>query len=108
MISDRALGAIIVTVAIIGMIGYTYWLFFTPAEWMFLGRELSWWALAVPMWVAVAILAFIGGWIGYTLITTPPPTLPEEVRPPEERPPEVKVEEEKEEKEAKKPRKKRA
>lgn len=95
MISDRALGAILTIVSIGGLVFYFWWLFLSPSEWKVLGFSVRWLALAVPMFVAVAVVAFIAAWIGWTMLTTPPPVLPEEIPPPEEKKEERKEEEKK-------------
>jgi predicted DNA-binding transcriptional regulator len=94
MISDRVLGSIILIVCILAIIGYTWLLFLGPETWTVLGVVLNvrWLAIAITVWLAVILILGIGAWIGYTMATTPPPTLPEEIKP------EEKKEEEKEEK----------
>ena len=68
--------------------------------------DVQFWFIAIPVIIAFVAVLLIGGWIGYTMLTTPPPkpieeltTEPEEKK--EEAPPAEKTEEEK------KPEKKR-
>lgn len=54
-------------------------------------------SVAIPIWLAVTLILVIAAWIGYTMMTTPPPVPLEELE---------KAEEEKEEKETKAKKKK--
>jgi predicted DNA-binding transcriptional regulator len=40
---------------------------------------VQFWVVAIPVFVAFVALLFIGGWIGYTMATTPPPKPIEEI-----------------------------
>ena len=64
MSRDQIIGALLVTASIVIAIVYVWALFFSP--W-------SWWAIVIPMLIAVIGVLGIIGWIGYTLATTPPP-----------------------------------
>ena len=46
-----------------------------------LGGILSWWPWAVilPIWVAALLILVIAMWIGWTMLTTPPPVPLEEL-----------------------------
>lgn len=59
------------SLSIIFMLFYTWLLFLPPSDWMVLGKPLSWWALALPVYVLV--FAFFGVliWIGWAMATTP-------------------------------------
>jgi predicted DNA-binding transcriptional regulator len=85
-LSDRALGALILLVSLIGMALYVWWLLLTPVEWVWFGMQLRWWAVAMPVLLGVLLLGVIAAWIGWTMATTPPPPSFEEleVKPPEE------------------------
>ena len=78
--NDRVLGALLTVGGLAFLVFYLWWLFISP--W-------SWWAVAIPVLVAVGLLVFIGMWIGWTMATTPPPA------PIEEKPVEVPAAEEK-------------
>ncbi|MEM2108931.1 MAG: hypothetical protein QW327_00335 [Candidatus Odinarchaeota archaeon] len=96
MAKDKAYGAIIFIIAVIIIIGYTYWVILVPLlpDVLPLGNTLYanyLWALAIPLWLAIIGIMAIAAWIGYTMMTTPPPIPIEE------------LEEEMEEVEAEKP-----
>jgi hypothetical protein len=59
-----------------------YWLSFSPI----FGGLLNWvvvppryLAVAIPIWLAVTLILVIAAWIGYTMLTTPPPVPLEEL-----------------------------
>ncbi|MHA1754954.1 MAG: hypothetical protein ACTSYR_05515 [Candidatus Odinarchaeia archaeon] len=84
MAKDKAYGAAIFIVAILIIIGYTYWVMIIPFGWQFLplGDTLHanyLWALAIPLWLAIVGILAIAAWIGYTMMTTPPPIPIEEL-----------------------------
>jgi len=62
-----------VTVAV----GYFIALFFTePLRSMGLIRDIAsfrYWLLAIPVFIALIAILSIGAWIGWTMLTTPPP-----------------------------------
>jgi len=72
-VSDRVLGALIFIVSVLMMVGYFWWLFLAPFNWVILGRPLSDWALIVPVAIIVYTFLFIVAWIGKTMASTPPP-----------------------------------
>ena len=74
MSKDQALGGLILVMcAVIGLffavtLFYPQWLSTLGAA-----SEIQFWIIAIPVFlVFIAILA-IGGWIGWTMATTPPP-----------------------------------
>ena len=84
MAKDKAYGVAIFIVAIIVIIGYTYWVMVIPFGWQFLPLgDALWtnylWALAIPLWIAIVGILGIAAWIGYTMMTTPPPIPIEEL-----------------------------
>ncbi len=62
MASDKALGAVILAGSILGIIAYGGLLIYLPLL-----------VLEISAFLAVALLAGILGWIGWTMATTPPP-----------------------------------
>jgi predicted DNA-binding transcriptional regulator len=61
---DRVVGVLILIGSILGIVAYFWLVFISP--WFFLTMQLT-------AFVAVAAVLFILAWIGYTLVTTPPP-----------------------------------
>ncbi|MEM3577772.1 MAG: hypothetical protein QXX51_04875 [Candidatus Bathyarchaeia archaeon] len=74
---DQAIGGIILIVCVILGILYTLGLFYfggNPLEW-----SLSFWLVAIPVFLAFIAIMAIGAWIGLTMATTPPPKPIEEI-----------------------------
>ena len=69
---DKSLGGLILTASILAMMGYFWWLFLAP-DWIILGRSFRDWALIAPVVVIVYLFLFILAWIGWAMVTTPPP-----------------------------------
>ena len=72
--NDRAIGALILALSVLAMVGYFLW-FFGPylPGWPWWNQAASEWAIRIPVIVAVYAVLGILGWIGYTMATTPPP-----------------------------------
>ena len=70
MNKDQTLGCIIFIGSILGITAYFYLIFMS--SWILLTIQLS-------AFIAVAVVLLILAWIGYTLITTPPPLSIEEL-----------------------------
>lgn len=72
MSRDQAIGALILIGSIIGILVYTWILFFTTEVWALLLMKIT---------ALVAVVGVLGilAWIGYTLATTPPPKPIEEI-----------------------------
>jgi len=101
---DKLYGALILLFAIIVGLYYTYWAIIYPI--MFYHGQTPgdptthpWWplfswipmisphpyfAIAIPMYLAILLILFIVAWIGYTMLTTPPPIPLEEIEEEEE------------------------
>lgn len=75
MSRDKALGGTVLIICIIVFLLYTYYALAAPAGGVlpFLPAIGGYWVLAVPIWLGITILLFIGAWIGWTLLTTPAP-----------------------------------
>jgi cytoskeletal protein RodZ len=74
---DQAIGGIILVVCVVVGILYTLGLFFLggdPFQW-----GLSFWLIAIPVFIAFIAIMGIGAWIGWTMATTPPPKPIEEI-----------------------------
>lgn len=70
---DKTLGILIFTLSVIAMIGYFCWLFLAPEDIVILGKNLSEWALIVPVVIIVYAFLFIAAWIGWAMASVPPP-----------------------------------
>ncbi len=84
MSKDQALGALIVVVCVVLIIGYIGGLFlYDPyiKGWLNIGSaaNVQFWLIATPVLVAFVAILLIGAWIGYTMATTPPPKPIEEI-----------------------------
>jgi len=86
MVSDRLIGAAIFVVALIVVIVYLLGLVIIPLfpdaipalKWV---GEDFWqlWLIRIPIIAAIFILGAIAMWIGWTILTTPPPKPIEEI-----------------------------
>jgi hypothetical protein len=75
MSNDKIIGAIMALVSIAIIVVEFYYLIFIPLRTDsdgFLGTAV-YWALALPIFIAVLGVLLITTWIGITLIRTPPP-----------------------------------
>jgi hypothetical protein len=105
MARDKVYGFLILLLAILVLLYYTYWALIYP--FMFYAVYPSavappithpwypffgwipvllepYWAVAIPMWLAIVLVLFIVAWIGWTMLTTPPPIPLEEIEEEEE------------------------
>ncbi|RLF23544.1 MAG: transcriptional regulator [Thermoprotei archaeon] len=70
---DRVIGAFLLTGSLLLLASYTWVLFFCQEEY------LKWWALAIPVYMLIALLTLFSAWIGWIMLTTPPPKPVEEL-----------------------------
>jgi predicted DNA-binding transcriptional regulator len=116
---DQSIGGLILLICLVVGILYVALLFF-PGVLGTIGVQVAdadvrFWVIAVPVFIAFIAIMAIGGWIGWTMATTPPPkpieditseieekkeetateTQPEETKPAEEPSEEAKPAEEK-------------
>jgi hypothetical protein len=70
---DRSLGALILTVALVAMVGYFWLLFLAPEDAVFLGKTVNEWAIILPVIIIVYVVLVIVAWIGWALASTAPP-----------------------------------
>lgn len=70
MSKDQGYGFIILLISIIIALVYVA-AFFAP----FVGLPPAWkeWAIGIPVLLFVLLVLVISGWIGWTMLTTPPP-----------------------------------
>jgi len=73
---DQAIGGLIFLACMIIAILYAIGLFYfgNPLNW-----QLSFTLVAIPVFLALVAVLFIGAWIGWTMATTPPPKPIEEL-----------------------------
>ena len=64
MVDDRVTGGSILVVSLGGIVAYFWLLFMSPWAWL---------TVQVSAFLAVGMVLLIMAWIGYTLVTMPPP-----------------------------------
>ena len=84
MSKDQAIGALILVVCAVVIVGYIVGLFLYPTciqPWLNRGTNanVQFWLIAIPVFIAVVAILAIGAWIGWTMATTPPPKPIEEI-----------------------------
>jgi H+/Cl- antiporter ClcA len=84
MSKDQTIGALILLVCVIVAVGYVVGLFLYPTliqPWLNLGAnvDVQFWLVATPVLIGFIAILAIGGWIGWTMATTPPPKPIEEI-----------------------------
>ena len=83
MSKDQTIGAAILAICVLIGIFYVATLFYP--QWLnVFGTQITqsnvqFWVIAVPVLVAFIAILGIGGWIGWTMATTPPPKPIEEM-----------------------------
>ena len=70
---DRSLGALLLTIALVVMVGYFWLLFLAPEDTVFLGKSVNEWAIIVPVIIIVYAVLVVVAWIGWALASTAPP-----------------------------------
>ncbi|MFX1562285.1 MAG: hypothetical protein ACFFDP_03145 [Promethearchaeota archaeon] len=98
---DKLYGGLILIFSILLGLYYTYWSLVYPFMYYGTGGNpathpwfqfFGWipvmyepyFAIAIPMWLAIILILFIVAWIGWTMLTTPPPIPLEEIEEEEE------------------------
>jgi len=89
MSKDQTIGAVIVAACVIVAVAFIALLFlYDPyiASVINLGAnaDVRYWLIATPVAIAFVLILAIGGWIGWTMATTPPPKPIEEITEPAE------------------------
>jgi type IV secretory pathway VirB10-like protein len=77
---DQSIGALIFIVCVVVAILYLVTLFYP--QWLSAyadTKDVQFWVVAVPVFVAFVAIMGIGAWIGWTMATTPPPKPIEEI-----------------------------
>ena len=72
MSKDQAYGLVIFAISLLVAIVFLV-MFFAPYIGLPGGYGLQFLALAIPVVLFVLLVLVIGGWIGWTMLTTPPP-----------------------------------
>jgi hypothetical protein len=70
---DKSLGALLFALALVAMVGYFWLLFLAPEDTVFLGKNVSEWAIIVPVIIVVYAVLVVVAWIGWALASTAPP-----------------------------------
>jgi hypothetical protein len=83
MAKDQAIGGAILVVCVLVAVLYLLTLFY-PTWLVSIGllsstANIQFWVIAVPVFLAFVAILGIGAWIGYTMLTTPPPKPIEEI-----------------------------
>src|SRR4030042_3291703 len=78
MSKDQTIGALILILCAVVIVGYITALFLYPIciqPWLNLGANanVQFWLIAIPVLIAFIAILAIGAWIGYTMTTTPAP-----------------------------------
>ena len=70
MSKDQGYGFVIFIISVVVAIGYLA-AFFAP----YIGLPAAWqqWAIGIPVLLFVLLVLVISAWIGWTMLTTPPP-----------------------------------
>jgi membrane protein implicated in regulation of membrane protease activity len=77
---DQGIGGLIFLICVVIAIGYTlglFWFGYASGEAIWTG--ISFWLIALPVYLAFILILGIGAWIGWTMATTPPPKPIEEL-----------------------------
>lgn len=64
----KLIGALLFAISIVFIALQTILLFFVPENLSLLGKPISWWALAVPVYLIVVLFWLIILWIGWILM----------------------------------------
>ena len=67
------MGALIFALALFAMVGYFWLLFLTPKDAIFLGKNISEWAIIMPVIIIIYGVLLVVAWIGWALASTAPP-----------------------------------
>ena len=85
---DKIIGAVIMVVGLILIVGYILW---GPVDlYMYRNGMDDWalssipgfewqWAVVIPLTLIVVLVGLLAAWIGYSMLTTPPPVPLEEL-----------------------------
>jgi hypothetical protein len=70
---DRSLGALLLALALVAMVGYFWLLFLVPDDAVYLGKTVNEWAIIIPVMIIVYAVLVVVAWIGWALASTAPP-----------------------------------
>lgn len=85
MSKDRLYGGLILVVSLVITVSYIVAFFsktlstiFTLPDWL-VNANLDWWTVAIPVFLFVLVALVVCMWIGWTMLTTPPPAPLEDI-----------------------------
>lgn len=82
---DQAIGGLIFVACLGVAIWYTIALAFPSVMFEWINpRDVQMWLIGVPVFIGFIGVLVVGGWIGWTMATTPPPNPIEEIEQKEE------------------------
>lgn len=82
---DQTLGWLIFVVCLVVAVWYTIVLAFPSVMFGWINpKDIQIWLIGVPVFIGFIGILAIGGWIGWTMATTPPPMPIEEIEQKEE------------------------
>ena len=67
------MGALLLALALVAMVGYFWLLFLAPDDAVFLGKTVNEWAIIIPVIIIVYAVFVVVAWIGWALASTAPP-----------------------------------
>ncbi|MFC1487158.1 hypothetical protein ACFLRN_05675 [Thermoproteota archaeon] len=70
---NKSLGALLLSLALVAMVGYFWLLFLAPQDAVFLGKTTNEWAIVIPVLIIVYAVLLVVAWIGWALASTAPP-----------------------------------
>ena len=84
MARDKAYGGIIFFISVLIILGYTYWVILVPlapslfplGDTLYANLNYAW---ILPLWIGILGIFAIAAWIGWTMMTKPPPIPIEEL-----------------------------
>ena len=91
MAKDKAFGFVILLFGLLLIVFYIFWapisLYYehhtdtmSGLDWLYNIRGFNWqWAVVLPLTLGIICIGLLAAWIGYSMITTPPPVPLEEL-----------------------------
>ncbi|MDW8048541.1 MAG: hypothetical protein RMJ07_02515 [Nitrososphaerota archaeon] len=73
---DKTQGFLLMAISFLTMILYFWAIFLSPKDIRYLGWAIWEWALIIPVIIIVYLFLVVLAWIGWAMVTTPPPIPP--------------------------------